>query len=456
MSEDISSSIKIPLSGWSGYIKEPSEIQLINKESIQKLITNSNGKFIARGHGCSFGDQAILNSGIVLDTNNLKEIKWINDEVISVESGVELRELLSELLPRNKTLVGIPGGLQITIGGAISNNIHGKDHWKNGNFSENIVSITFIDQEGNKHKVSKQDEIFKYLIGGMGLFGLIISAELKTCDIKSPWIRENTIRLNSKYDFEEFFTSIKNSKLDIDYAVAWLDFSNKNHLGRGIALTGKFIDGKKVTKNYVEEKTRFNKYVFNYFHHNYFWTIARPFYKRPVLNTLSFMKYKLTKQVSSSDIFYTDYMWIDNKFIPEYRKIYKPKNFVEVQPLIPINDGYEQFFELLDYLKFNRLEPLFPSVKIHKEHESLWTFAGNGLSICIDIPVARKNFTNTINELYEFLIDINARVYLAKDSTLDKKLTNKLAPGFNELIEKSNELNFDDKFCSNMVNRLKD
>ena len=52
-------------------------------------------------------DQAILNSGIVLDTNNLKEIKWINDEVIGVESGVELRELLSELLPRNKTLVGI-------------------------------------------------------------------------------------------------------------------------------------------------------------------------------------------------------------------------------------------------------------------------------------------------------------------------------------------------------------
>ena len=70
--------------------------------------------------------------------------------------------------------------------------------------------------------------------------------------------------------------------------------------------------------------------------------------------------------------------------------------------------------------------------------------------------MARKNFTNTINELYEFLIDINARVYLAKDSTLDKKLTNKLAPGFNELIEKSNELNFNHKFCSNMVNRLKD
>lgn len=455
MSNKPNSPNKMSLSGWSGYIEATSEIQYVNKELIQETIKSNNEKYIARGHGCSFGDQALLNSGIVLNTNNLKEIKWITDEIVSVESGVELRELLSELLPRNKTLVGIPGGLQITIGGAISNNIHGKDHWKNGNFSENIISITFIDQEGTKQKVSKQDEVFKYLIGGMGLFGLIISAELKTFDIKSPWIREDTIRLNSKYDFEEFFTSIKSSTLDIDYAVAWLDFSNKKHLGRGIALTGKFIDGKKVTKKYVEEKTKFNKYVFNYFHHNYFWTIARPFYRRPILNSLSLMKYKLTKQVSSSDIFYTDYMWIDNKLIPEYRKIYKPKNFVEIQPLIPINDGYEKFFELLDYLKLNQLEPLFPSVKIHKEHESLWTFAGNGLSICIDIPVARKNFMKTINELYDFLIDIDARVYLAKDSTLDKKFANKLVPGFNELIEKSNELNFDQKFYSNMVNRLK-
>ena len=455
MSNKPNSPNKMSLSGWSGYIEATSEIQYVNKELIQETIKSNNEKYIARGHGCSFGDQALLNSGIVLNTNNLKEIKWITDEILSVESGVELRELLSELLPRNKTLVGIPGGLQITIGGAISNNIHGKDHWKNGNFSENIISITFIDQEGTKQKVSKQDEVFKYLIGGMGLFGLIISAELKTFDIKSPWIREDTIRLNSKYDFEEFFTSIKSSTLDIDYAVAWLDFSNKKHLGRGIALTGKFIDGKKVTKKYVEEKTKFNKYVFNYFHHNYFWTIARPFYRRPILNSLSLMKYKLTKQVSSSDIFYTDYMWIDNKLIPEYRKIYKPKNFVEIQPLIPINDGYEKFFELLDYLKLNQLEPLFPSVKIHKEHESLWTFAGNGLSICIDIPVARKNFMKTINELYDFLIDIDARVYLAKDSTLDKKFANKLVPGFNELIEKSNELNFDQKFYSNMVNRLK-
>ena len=50
-------------------------IRFVNKELIQEIIANNNEKYIARGHGCSFGDQAILKSGIVLSTNALKEIK---------------------------------------------------------------------------------------------------------------------------------------------------------------------------------------------------------------------------------------------------------------------------------------------------------------------------------------------------------------------------------------------
>ena len=95
---DIPPPLKTRLSGWSGYLEEVSEINYVNKELIQEIIANNNEKYIARGHGCSFGDQAILKSGIVLSTNRLKEIKWITDEIISVESGVELRELLKEVL----------------------------------------------------------------------------------------------------------------------------------------------------------------------------------------------------------------------------------------------------------------------------------------------------------------------------------------------------------------------
>lgn len=457
MSDNISRynlNINKTISGWSGYLKKKSEIIEIDINKSQNIFSN-NYFLTPRGHGCSFGDQALPNNSVVLQSNNLKSIEWISEDVISVESGVDFREILCFLLPAKKILKAIPGGLQVTVGGAISNNIHGKDHWKNGNFSENIVSITYLDNKGIQKKVTANDEVFQYLIGGMGMFGFIISAELITKNIKSPWIFEKSTKLENKEAFINFFTDLKNNN-EIDYAVTWLDFSSKQYLGRGLALTGTFTEGTEVDENYVKTKIKFNNYVFGIFHHKYFWKIAKVFYYRPILNLLNLIKFHFSKKFSQKKIFYSDYMWIDNKLIPEYRKLYSPKGFIEIQPLVNIENGFDNFFKLLEYIKENKLEPLFPSVKLHKKHESPWTFAGNGISICIDIPVARKNFTKTINELYEFLIDIDARVYLAKDSTLAKKFTNKLAPGFKELIEKSNELNFDQKFYSNMVSRLKD
>ena len=220
MSDNISRNnlnIDKTISGWSGYLKKKSEIIEIDINKSQNIFSN-NDFLTPRGHGCSFGDQALPNNSVVLQSNNLKSIEWISEEVISVESGVDFREILCFLLPAKKILKAIPGGLQVTVGGAISNNIHGKDHWKNGNFSENIVSITYLDNKGTQKKVTANDEVFQYLIGGMGMFGFIISAELITKNIKSPWIFEKSTKLENKEAFINFFTDLKNNN-EINYAL---------------------------------------------------------------------------------------------------------------------------------------------------------------------------------------------------------------------------------------------
>ncbi len=445
------------IQGWSGYKSIKNKEIHLTKEKLNDINIDKE-KLLGRGHGCSFGDQALLSDGMLINSSELNFINWVSESVVEVGSGVEIRYLLSELLPLNKGLVGVPGGLQITIGGAISNNIHGKDHWKNGNFSENILSITYMDNNGKIKKVFRENEIFHLLIGGMGLFGFIVSTELKTTDIQSPWIKEKSTKINSKNNFIEFVTSIKEGKLDVDYSVTWLDFSKKKGLGRGISLTGEFIDGESVSKDFVEEKIKENKYVFNTFSTKYFWDLAKPFYNQKTLNLLSSLKYNATKnRIQEKVLFYTDYMWIDNRLIPEYRKLYEPKGFVEIQPLISIDNGFEQFFELLDFVKFHNVEPLFPSVKLHKEHEHSWTFAGNGLSICLDLPVARRgkyNFEYLVEEMYKFLSTLEAKVYLAKDSTLSRKHLSKLAPGVDELIKKRKTLDGKFVFDSEMAKRL--
>ena len=115
-----------------------------------------SGDFIGRGHGCSFGDQSILDNGVVLDSKNLKNITWINKDLIEVGAGVEIRELLTELLPRKKALVGIPGGLQVTIDRAISNNIHGKNPLEKWKFFRKYHFIKIIDTNGNVKVIKKK------------------------------------------------------------------------------------------------------------------------------------------------------------------------------------------------------------------------------------------------------------------------------------------------------------
>ena len=121
-------------------------------------------------------------------------------------------------------------------------------------------------------------------------------------------MEENSIKLTSRKEFEKFFSSLKNGNLQVDYAVAWLDFSKKKHLGRGIALTGRFVDGEDVSSDFVKEKQSLIIMSLKFFHQKYFWYIAKFFYNRMNLNVLNNLKYNLTSKVSSKIILYRLYV----------------------------------------------------------------------------------------------------------------------------------------------------
>ena len=95
----------------------------------------SNGLTICpRGKGYTYGDMIINSNEIILDTSLMKNIvAWDKRKgVITVQPGVTFAEIFKITLLDNWTLSSCPGGLDITIGGSISNNVHGKDTWKEG------------------------------------------------------------------------------------------------------------------------------------------------------------------------------------------------------------------------------------------------------------------------------------------------------------------------------------
>ena len=64
--------------------------------------------------------------------------------LITVEPGVSIAQILEIILTDNWTISANPGSFDVTIGGAISNNIHGKDSYSEGNFISNVKLINVL------------------------------------------------------------------------------------------------------------------------------------------------------------------------------------------------------------------------------------------------------------------------------------------------------------------------
>ena len=98
----------------------------------------------------------------------------------------------------------------MTVGGAISNNVHGKDAWKSGNFGYQICSFKLLLASGEIIIVDKAKEsLFKAVIGGMGLFGIITQATIQLKKIPSPFV---TTRTDLAQNIEELIALLERRK----------------------------------------------------------------------------------------------------------------------------------------------------------------------------------------------------------------------------------------------------
>ena len=204
-----------------------------------------------------------MTDGTVVDINNLNKIIDYDKEnkKIIVECGVKLSDILSLTLKDDLFFKSIPGGLDITVSGAISNNVHGKDCFKNGYFKENVSKIDLLLANGDLVETSmhENNELYNNLFSSLGLLGIIYSVELKLIDIKSPVLKTETIVAENKNEMKKFF---EESSEESDYLIAWLDCAAKDSKClRGICRKAKFLEAEEIS-NY-ERKVYKKKLIYN-------------------------------------------------------------------------------------------------------------------------------------------------------------------------------------------------
>jgi len=192
------------------------------------------------GLGRSYGDSCLNDGGYLLDARPLNRFISLDREkgLLRCEAGVSLAEILKLIVPHNWFLSVTPGTKFITLGGAIANDVHGKNHAYAGTFGAHVTQFELLRSNGDRLLCSptQNTDFFKATIGGLGLTGLILWAEIQLKRIESPFIEEDIIKFDN---LDEFFEIAADSEEAYEHTVAWINSSATGaSLGKGLFMRG--------------------------------------------------------------------------------------------------------------------------------------------------------------------------------------------------------------------------
>lgn len=196
--------------------------------------------FLAFGAGRSYGDTCHNREGTLVPMQADARIVAFNPEtgLLTAGAGVTLAAILARVMPEGFFLEVTPGTADVTLGGAIANDVHGKNHHRRGTFGRSVVAFELLTSDGLSRTCSAQEnpELFAATIGGMGLAGIITQATIRLMRVPSANIRQWAFRTK---DIDAFFDAVDERDAAHEYAVAWIDqLASGKNLGRGVFLAG--------------------------------------------------------------------------------------------------------------------------------------------------------------------------------------------------------------------------
>lgn len=216
-------------------------------EQIQSAVAAATpGSLIARGLGRAYGNPAQCGGGTVLELTGLDVIQLdAANGCVVAGAGASLDALLRVIVPAGFFLPVTPGTRNVTVGGAIAADVHGKNHHGEGSFANHVHWLKLVDGSGQLRQLSPNDPAsaaaFWATAGGMGLTGVIVEACFQLIPISSSLIRVDTTRFR---DLDALMAAMVEADARYRYSVAWVD--SLNPAGRGVLTCGEHASREQV------------------------------------------------------------------------------------------------------------------------------------------------------------------------------------------------------------------
>lgn len=380
----------------------------------QQLVRAMSGHdtFLAFGLGRSYGDVCLNDGAGLVRMHRFSHILSFDTTtgVLRAEAGLSIAEMLSVIIPAGWFTPVTPGTKFVTLGGAVANDVHGKNHHKVGTFGRHVRAFELMRSDGTVMVCSPTQHVDQYraTIGGMGLTGIITWVELQLTPIASRMVEEQSIKARS---LQEVVELTEEADADWDYTVSWIDvMASGSSLGKGILLRGRFsdvADGSLASP----QSSQLLRVPFD----APSWVLSRPTIK--AFNTLWYNKQLVREHRRHVDL---EPFFYPLDAIGNWNRLYGTRGMLQYQCVVPMQNGVATMKSIIAELQRGAGASFLAVVKKFGSHTSpgLMSFPQPGLTLTLDMPNSGRRLFAALDRCDDIVASVGGRVYAAKDARI--------------------------------------
>ncbi len=371
----------------------------------------AGGPGLARGMGRSYGDVGLNPGGLLWLTTGLDHFIHFDQRSgrVVCEAGALLRDIQHMSVPMGWMLPVTPGTQLVTVGGAIANDVHGKNHHVLGSFGDHVLELELARTDGSTLRCgpAREPAWFAATVGGLGLSGVIVRAELQLRPVAGPWLVSETVPYAN---IDEFFVLADASESGWEHTVSWIDCLAGGG-GRGLFMRANpsaAIDRPLPTPRgrrmpFVPPVSLVNKLSLPPFNAAYF----------------NLNKWKTGKSL----VHYESFNYPLDHLL-DWNRMYGPRGFYQYQSVVPRAVGNDAVRAMLKAIAASGDGSFLAVLKTFGQRAApgMLSFPQPGVTLALDFPNRGARTLKLFERLDAIVAEAGGRLYMAKDARMPRQL----------------------------------
>jgi FAD/FMN-containing dehydrogenase len=370
-------------------------------------LPEGRGPFLSYGNGRSYGDSCLNSGGTLIDLRNLDRfISFDSDTgVLRCEAGVLLSAILARFVPEGWFLPATPGTQLVTVGGAIANDVHGKNHHWAGSFGHHVRRFELMRSDGSRLLCSPHENAdwFGATIGGLGLTGIILWAEIALKRIPGPAMDVENLRFSRIDEFLELSRASHNA---YEYTVAWIDSLTPGRGGaRGVFFRGNHVaERRRVAPSRRKPGLPFTPPV--------------SLLPKPAVALFNTAIYRWPRR--RHNVVHYEPFFYPLDAVPNWNRLFGRNGFYQYQCVIPHEEAEAAIGEIIARIARAGEGSFLSVLKVfgNRRPPGWLSFSRPGITLAFDFPDRDRSTLALLDSLDEITAEAGGAVYPAKDARM--------------------------------------